>query len=210
MDIKVIIGQRINAALARHGMMQKDLAKAIGVHDNVISYYCSAARTPNWGQLALIAEILETSVDYLLGRTDNPSINTSERAISDYTGLSSKAVELLHFIASTKCNETSFDSTPELNRQTIDFINRVFEAFPELDVLAGADYAPVLPNPLSEMESYIRSKNITAQIGGKEGSMILFDLNNGQCAELCDADELYRSVKMNRIKAWLDVQRVTI
>lgn len=92
MDTKKTIGLRINAALARNNMKQKELAKAIGVTDNTISYYCSGARCPQTHQLAQIAQILNTTTDYLLGLTDNPSV---QKTAVDELHLSPKAIELI-------------------------------------------------------------------------------------------------------------------
>lgn len=85
MDIKKTVGIRINSALARCGMLQKELAKALGVTDNTISYYCKGARSPQLEQLPRIAETLNTTTDYLLGLTDDPS---KEKTAVDELGLS--------------------------------------------------------------------------------------------------------------------------
>lgn len=91
------IGTRINAALASANMKQKELAKAIGVTDNTISYFVSGSRVPNTEQIIEIAAALHVSTDYLLGLTDAPTTDRDLRYICDYTGLSEKAVEVLHY-----------------------------------------------------------------------------------------------------------------
>ncbi len=53
-----IIGQRINAALALSNIKQKELAKELGVKDNVVSYWCSGKRTPNTEQIIKISKML--------------------------------------------------------------------------------------------------------------------------------------------------------
>lgn len=90
MDIKKTIGTRINAAIARCGMLQKDLAKVLGVTDNTISYYCKGVRGPQLEQLPIIAETLNTTTDYLLGLTANPEPTSC--AVDDL-GLSPNAVD---------------------------------------------------------------------------------------------------------------------
>lgn len=74
MDIKKTVGTRINSALARCGMLQKDLAKVLGVTDNTISYYCKGVRGPQLEQLPKIAKALNTTTDYLLGITNDPDV----------------------------------------------------------------------------------------------------------------------------------------
>ncbi|MBR3973245.1 MAG: helix-turn-helix transcriptional regulator [Oscillospiraceae bacterium] len=90
MDIKKMIGMRINSSLARCDMLQKDLAKVLGVQDNTISYYCKGVRGPQLEQLPKIAETLNTTTDYLLGITDDPGI---QKTAVDDLGLSPKAIE---------------------------------------------------------------------------------------------------------------------
>ncbi len=62
-----IIGQRINKALAFRNVKRKELAKELGVKDNVVSYWCSGTRTPNVQQIIQISKILNVSADYLTG-----------------------------------------------------------------------------------------------------------------------------------------------
>ena len=90
MDNAKVIGQRINAALAKSGKRQKDLAAELGVKDNVVSYYCSGTRTPNVKQIIEISRLLRVSTDWLLGlSTFNQYENRYLRA--DRLGLSEDA-----------------------------------------------------------------------------------------------------------------------
>lgn len=92
-NIKQIIGQRINTVLAIRNIKQKDLANAIGVSDNIISYYVSGKRTPNTEQIIAISKYLDVSSDYLLGLSDVQSANIELKAICKYTGLSEQALQ---------------------------------------------------------------------------------------------------------------------
>lgn len=98
MDNKRLIAQRISSALAMRDKKQKELAHAIGVTDNTISYFCNGNRTPNLQQIVAIAKALDVSTDYLLGKADLGNSTTDEqlRMISEYTGLSNDAVSRLH------------------------------------------------------------------------------------------------------------------
>lgn len=70
---KIWIGEQINIALLKKNIKQKELAKAIGVTDNTISYFVSGSRTPNTEQIIEIAKFLGVSTDYLLnGACDEP------------------------------------------------------------------------------------------------------------------------------------------
>lgn len=92
MDNKKIIGQRINSALAKKDLKQKDLAQHLGVTDNTVSYFCSGNRTPNTSQIIEIAKFLEVSTDYLLGLAQEPTTDKDFNYVCEYTGLSSEAV----------------------------------------------------------------------------------------------------------------------
>lgn len=96
MDNKKLIGMRINSALAKKGVKQKELAQQIGVTDNTISYFCSGSRTPNIEMLISIARALNVSSDYLLGLSDVITPSTDLQAVVAYTGLSEDNVATLH------------------------------------------------------------------------------------------------------------------
>lgn len=60
----------LNMKLARiaKGMSQSDLADKIGVKSYIISRYETGVNYPSVETLLRISEVLEVSVDYLLGR----------------------------------------------------------------------------------------------------------------------------------------------
>lgn len=95
-DNKKAIGQRINAALAESGLLQKTLAKELDVGDNVISYWLSGVRTPNTRQLTKIAELLYVSTDWLLGLSDVKLPSMEVRAICEFTNIPEKAAFYLN------------------------------------------------------------------------------------------------------------------
>ena len=90
------IGQRINSMLAERNKKQKELAAALNVTDNTVSYYCSGTRLPNTSQIKIIADFLDCSADYLLGLTDTVTTDKDIRFICDYTGLNEKSVKTLN------------------------------------------------------------------------------------------------------------------
>lgn len=93
-NIKKIIGMRINGALG--DVTQKELAEHLKVKPNVISYFCKGDRTPNTEQIIMIADYLNVSADYLLGRTKTPSIDEDIQQACKTTGLSEDAVKMLN------------------------------------------------------------------------------------------------------------------
>ena len=64
------IGARIKPILEKQGMTQRDLAYKIGVTEVSISRYISGERMPKANIVVYIADALNTTTDYLLGRTD--------------------------------------------------------------------------------------------------------------------------------------------
>lgn len=94
--ISKVIGKRINALLAKKFKRQKDLATALGVNDNTISYFVSGKRMPNTEQIIKISDFFGVSADYLLGLSDTPTTDKDIQFICGYTGLSEKSVEKLH------------------------------------------------------------------------------------------------------------------
>jgi len=69
-------GQRMRKAREEKGLTQKELADILFLGESTISFYESDKREPKFDILFKISEVLEISVDYLLGRTNTPSLNT--------------------------------------------------------------------------------------------------------------------------------------
>ena len=61
------IGQRLKKVLNDRGMMQKELAKKIGVNEMAISRYIHGGRIVSVSILIDICKALNVSADYLLG-----------------------------------------------------------------------------------------------------------------------------------------------
>lgn len=63
-----MIGKRLKELRIQKGLSQQDLGDAIGVTKVSICGYESGTRVPNLEKLIQLAEELETTTDYLLGR----------------------------------------------------------------------------------------------------------------------------------------------
>lgn len=85
-------GYRIDKALKLRNVSQKALAEHLGKKPNVISYWCSGARTPNIEDITEISRFLNVSADFLLGLVDEPETHKDIKAINRITGLSEKAI----------------------------------------------------------------------------------------------------------------------
>ena len=57
------------------GTKPNPLAKEIGISSGIVTKWKTVGGLPNGETLIKIADYLDCSVDYLLGRTDNPEVN---------------------------------------------------------------------------------------------------------------------------------------
>lgn len=63
-----MIGKRVKELRMKKGLSQQELGNAVGVTKVSICGYENGTRLPNLEKLVKIADVLETSTDYLLGR----------------------------------------------------------------------------------------------------------------------------------------------
>ena len=71
------------------------LADALGVKRQTVSYYTQGQSSPEWKNLAKIAEYFHVSTDYLLGLSDVQSVSLNVRELHDKIGLSEAAANEL-------------------------------------------------------------------------------------------------------------------
>lgn len=57
------------------GKTQKQLGSECGLSERTIQSYELGERKPNYDALISLADYFEVSIDYLVGRTDNPEVN---------------------------------------------------------------------------------------------------------------------------------------
>lgn len=65
------IGPRITGLLQKRGMTQRELAYRIGATEVSVSRYITGARMPKANIIVYMADALNTTTDYILGRVDN-------------------------------------------------------------------------------------------------------------------------------------------
>ena len=93
---------RINQCLIEARMTQKHLALESGVSEAAITSWLGGRDKKRYAEpkamgLKDVANALNVSTDYLLGITEIPTADTDIKAICEYTGLTSKAVEEICF-----------------------------------------------------------------------------------------------------------------
>jgi len=68
----VVFANRLKAALAAAEKTQRDVARLLNVAESTVSQWVSGKRLPDLPTAAKLASLLNVSVDYLMGRTDDP------------------------------------------------------------------------------------------------------------------------------------------
>lgn len=84
-----VLSERIKKARTDKGLTQPELAKLIDSTDRNISNYETGYSFPSIIVLYKISNALSTSIDYLLGMTDDPTISKS------VSGITNKDIALL-------------------------------------------------------------------------------------------------------------------
>ena len=67
-----IFPNRLKAVRRAKGITQKAMAECLGIQETSYQQYEYGKREPNHENTVKIADILNVSVDYLLGRSENP------------------------------------------------------------------------------------------------------------------------------------------
>jgi transcriptional regulator with XRE-family HTH domain len=66
---------RLNELKATSGSTNKDISDNIGVSIRGFQFYLSGTKEPTLSKLISLADYFNVSLDYLTGRSDNPTIN---------------------------------------------------------------------------------------------------------------------------------------
>lgn len=82
MTSQMTLGEKIRFLRERKNLKQKELAIELGVAQQTLSHYEKGRIEPDYGILLNLAEIFDVSVDYLLGRNDDPFAIKAVKAVS--------------------------------------------------------------------------------------------------------------------------------
>lgn len=97
-----IFASRLREVMGKRGIKQSPLAEKAGLRRQTISLYMAGQSKPDTDRLRKIAEALHVSADYLLGLSDNDSVNMDTRALQDVIGLSGRAATELECYSHSK------------------------------------------------------------------------------------------------------------
>ncbi len=70
-----IFAERLRAARELREMSQGELADKAGLQPSAISHFETDGRLPSFDNLKRLADALNVTTDYLLGRTDQPTLS---------------------------------------------------------------------------------------------------------------------------------------
>ena len=101
------VGEHIMIIRKQKGLSQGELGKQVGTSGDIIGRYERGVITPSIDVIIKIADTLEVSIDYLVGKTSLELDNTILRRIEEVSKMSEKDKEhvfslLDAFIAKTK------------------------------------------------------------------------------------------------------------
>lgn len=88
-------GSKMKKLRKKKNLTQGQLASLINLTHASISGYETGARSPDIQALTRIADILDTSTDYLLDRTEIPSVMNKNPEILDLSDLSKEDVKYI-------------------------------------------------------------------------------------------------------------------
>lgn len=70
-----VFPERLKAVRVKQGKTCMDISLDSGLNQNCVFQWERQRRSPNMRSIVKVADCLGVSIDYLVGRTDNPEIN---------------------------------------------------------------------------------------------------------------------------------------
>jgi len=67
--------ERLKELRLTNDARQKEISEAVGITLRAFQYYEKGTKEPTMSKLSALADYFNVSIDYLVGRTDNPEIN---------------------------------------------------------------------------------------------------------------------------------------
>ena len=121
--------ERIKECRKASGLTQEELAVRLHVKRQIISYYESidSERTPNIDILVSMADLFNTTTDYLLGLTETESKDVDVQNLCNYTGLNEESIVRLHSYASLP-KHLNNRAMREQSLRTLSLINYVISS----------------------------------------------------------------------------------
>ena len=90
-----VFGKRLKELRKEHGCTIEQFSDMVGISKSTLGYYENDKRMPDIEILARIANVLNVSADYLIGRTNTTAQKGKMKTVCEFTGLSDSAAEFL-------------------------------------------------------------------------------------------------------------------
>lgn len=91
------LAERLTELMKVNDKKQADIAELLEVTRQSVSQYCGGVSLPPVDKLVMLADYFDVSTDYLLGRTDVKTTDTTVKEICAYTGLCEEAIKVLKY-----------------------------------------------------------------------------------------------------------------
>ena len=79
MDHREVFARRLNDLVFKRGIQKKDCAAAIGVTKSAFSQFTTKKAVPSFDTLIFLADYFGVSIDYLVGRSDDPRVSPASK-----------------------------------------------------------------------------------------------------------------------------------
>ena len=124
-DVSKIFIERLNSLMKEQNIKQEGLAAVLNTTRQSVSQYIKGISHPPADKMVLIADYFDVSVDWLYGRTDNKTTDTSLQAICDYTGLREDFIVFCNKVVTSYDNFMNNEDISKLNSpETMDIIGK--------------------------------------------------------------------------------------
>lgn len=115
------LGKRITNARKKLDMNQKELAEKCGITEATLSRYENELREPKGEVVVKIANALDVSTDYLLGRTDNRNLT-----VKDEKSIKNDLKKMMTDLRTGQAGPAFYGDT-ELDEEELDLIEDAME-----------------------------------------------------------------------------------
>lgn len=97
-----VFGKRLKELRKANGYTIEQFAEAVGISKSTVGYYENNNRMSDIEILSRIADVLNVSADYLIGKTNTTATKGKTKTVCDFTGLSDTAAEYLAELVKNK------------------------------------------------------------------------------------------------------------
>lgn len=210
-----IVNRRIEELRKAKGLTQPEFAEKLGIEGkkgrSTINNWETGGIQVKSDDLILISETFDVSTDWLLGREKKPTEVEAIFAASEITGLSKKAVKLLHCMNEADTNEEkrtlSFLNTvlsdPRFDSETDRLHETVFSLLDQYvksgNVIRSVHDVSTAPETLEEFQRQETQREIEEKIIAVRSS--------DDMTEIVSVPEFYRAFKWNQIHSQIEYYR---